>query len=169
MTPSIYITYNKKSNNHIEESTALRLQTLSNLYGLNVILPYRPDLAFNRDSESANRITNSSYVVVFSMTPLTTRLQNEIKFAVARGKPIIIVYDKNNGKNIYHNERKIKEVSLDTKKPEDTISEIAEYLNTATKFKNNQVSRDQENGVGIALIGIGLGLLALSLIANNDK
>ncbi len=168
MHSSIYITYNKNNKKHIEESTALRLQTLSNLYGINVLLPYRPDILFSNDFETENRINKSSCVVVLSMSKLTKRLRDEIQFAKLINKPIIIIYDKKLGKNINNINDNIKEIYLDSKNTEQSLIEISKYLKMKLTNVNMHKKKTQESDLGVALLGIGLGLLVLSLISENE-
>ncbi len=182
MTGKIYITFNSNNKTHIEESTALRLQTLSNLYGISVNLPYKATLNFEDDIESKNRIQKSDYVVVLSMTNLSPRLKSEIDYSINQNKPIIIIYDKAKGKNLkLLNQKNIKEVELDAYNSEDTLNSIADYLanqSPATKKQSSNtkiVKSSKANGesigvaFGIALLGIGLGLLALALLSSDEK
>ncbi len=168
MNPSIYITYNKNNKKHVEESTALRLQTLSNLYGINVLLPYRPDIAFSKDSETEIRISKSACVVVFSMSKLTKRLKDEIQNALSKAKPIIIIYDKKIGKTISHNNDNIKEIFLDSNNSDESLHEISKYLKSKFNRSQKNIENSNDSNLGVALLGIGLGLLVLSLISDND-
>lgn len=189
MTGKIYITYNSSNKTQVEESTALRLQTLSNLYGISVYLPFRASLKFESDLESKNRIKTSDYVVVLSMTSLSARLKEEINFSIKEKKPIIVIYDKAKGKNIkFLNNDNIKEVTLDAYNSEETLHNIAQYLldelesksvavkipskkatTQITKKTSTSSSKNEQAGLGIALLGIGLGLLSLALLSNDEK
>lgn len=189
MAGKIYITFNSSNKTQIEESTALRLQTLSNLYGINVNLPYRANLKFDLDSESKTRIKCSDYVIVLSMTNLSPRLKEEIDFSISEKKPIIVIYNEAKGKNIkFLNKHNIKEVSLDAYNSEETLHKIAQYLQKELKSKSIATKlpakktitptlkkatspsiKNEDAGLGIALLGIGLGLLSLALLSNDEK
>jgi hypothetical protein len=165
----IYITYNSANKTHIEESTALRLQTLSSLYGINVSLPHRATLKFEKDFESQNRIQTADYIVVFSLTTLSLRLKDEIAFAKKLQKPIIIIYDKLNPISILKSP-KIKFVELDKYNSDGTLRSVTEFLQKELQKKNKPTIKEKEDtGLGVALLGIGLGLLALALISENGK
>lgn len=70
MYENIFLTYNKDS--IFGQNTALRLQTISNLYGLSVSLPSR---IVNNGVEISNstqeRISNAAIIVAFGLENLT--------------------------------------------------------------------------------------------------
>jgi hypothetical protein len=176
MSGRIFITYNPNGHSQIEESTALRMQTLSNLYGIGVDLPYRLDGRNSIDDETVRRINNSDYIVAFSLEELSPRLKSELDYAIKINKPIVIIYDSQKGQNIsYPKGINISEVFLDIYNPEDTIAKVAEYLHGQIYSKSPQTqvyTRDNPkitNGVGIALLAIGVGLLTAALISSNGK
>jgi hypothetical protein len=163
MTKSIFITYNNDS--QPEESTALRLQTISNLYGLNVSLPYRLRNATGLSTETQIRIDESSFIVAFCLDGLTKLLKEELNYAISQNKPLIIIYDREKGKKInFKDNVNVKEVFVDFTKTDEALHNIADFLRTSlattnTKKKTKK-TQNEDSGLGIALLGIGLGLLA---------
>ncbi len=163
MTKSIFISYNH--NSQPEESTALRLQTISNLYGLSVSLPYRLRNTSSITNETQTRIENSSFVVAFCVDGLTKLLKEELSYAISKKKPLIVIYDSAKGKKInFKDNVNVKEVFVDFTKTDDALHKIAEFLRTSlaasTTKKTTKKTQNEDSGLGIALLGIGLGLLA---------
>jgi hypothetical protein len=172
MTKSIFISYNH--NSQPEESTALRLQTISNLYGLSVSLPYRLRNISNISSETKTRIENSSFVVAFCIDGLTKLLNEELSFAISKNKPLIVIYDNAKGKKInFKDNVNVKEVFVDFTKTDDALHKIAEFLRTSLSKtyvkKTTQKTQNEDSGLGIALLGIGLGLLAAWSLSKENR
>lgn len=170
MSRSIFITYNPKS--VTEESTALRLQTISNLYGLNVMLPYRLG-AGDVSMETLRRIKESSFVVSLCLVKLSKQQNVELQAANKLKKSIVIIYDKSKGKQEnFKGHTNIKEVSVDFSKTDDALHEIASFLRNRFKVsKTRKVSKKQQeedSGLGVALLGIGLGLLAVWALSKDE-
>ncbi|MDI7226831.1 hypothetical protein, partial [Leptospira santarosai] len=89
---SLFVTFNR--NTRPEESTALRLQTISQLYGLRVELPYRVDsLRPFITEETKKRIDRSLGIVCISLVNPTEELLSEVNYANEQNKIIIHIYD----------------------------------------------------------------------------
>jgi len=158
---NIFITYNSMS--EVEESTALRLQTLSNLYGFSVSLPYRTKLTSTANNETKLRIRNAQFVLAFCLNRLTKTLKEELKYSKSINKPIIIIYDKKRGKRVKFGDNiNVKEIFIDFHNTDKALHQIAEFLKNVSGR-----ARTTESSLGVALIGIGLGLLALHVLSNN--
>ena len=153
----VFITYNK--NSEIGENTALRMQTLSNLYGYSVLLPYRLHNA-NISVETKKRIDNSRFILAFSINGFSPTLKNELDYALKKSKPIIVIYDYKEGRTInFPNNADVKEVSIDYYNTNEALHQISEFLDS--KFTDIELkNKNTENAIGVALVGIGLGLLA---------
>lgn len=154
---NIFITYNKSS--EVEENTALRMQTLSSLYGLTVNLPFRLQ-SQDISSETKKRITNSRFVLAFSIDDFTDTLRQDLDFALTENKPIIVIYDTNKGRNInFPNNANVEEVFIDYYNTDDALHQISKFLKARfVELDKNQ--KKNENALGIALVAVGLGLLA---------
>lgn len=167
---SIYVTYNPGEQS--EESTALRLQTISNLYEIDVILPYRV-YRFKRDKgllETQVRIKRSRVVVAFCLNKLSNVMREELKYAIELNKPIIVIYDKNKGKIIrFKNYGNVKEIFLDFSEMDEALHEIAKFLreklsvgkNVRKSVQKSDSRLNTENDAITALLGVGLGLLTI--------
>ncbi|MBI5913963.1 MAG: hypothetical protein HY842_01185 [Bacteroidetes bacterium] len=165
MYKSIFITYNQNST--FGQNTALRLQTISNLYGLSVFLPARLlNQSTGITKETERRINQSSIVAAFGLENLTLQMQAELSYAIARKKPIIVIYDKGIGRTVdfgeYKNKQEIHTDFLDT---ENALHEIARFLG-GLPAKNTTSKKDI--GVAEALLGVGLGLLALWALSKSE-
>lgn len=167
MYKNIFLTYNRNSS--FGQNTALRLQTISNLYGLSVFLPAR---AVNNGAaisqETRNRISNASIIVALGLEQLTPIMQSELEFASQlTNKPIVIINDSRVGQTIdFGNNQNVRHVDIDFLDTDEALKEIAEFLEKLPT-KNNK--EKNEIGLGIALIGVGLGLLALWALSKDDE
>jgi hypothetical protein len=163
MESDIFVCYNP--NAQPEESTALRLQTISNLYGLKVSLPSRQTSANGISQETKLRIDNSRFVVAFCLESLSYLLTEELNYAILKQKPIVVIYDVDAGKKINFKEvGDVKEVFVDFSQTDDVIHEIADFLRAKLKLSQTQSelqqTRNNNTGLSIAVLGIGIGLLA---------
>jgi len=170
MTNNIFITYSPIS--QAEESTALRLQTISNLYGLSVALPYRQLNNTSINFETKNRIDNSTFVVAFCVEGLTEFVKAELDYAISKKKPIIVIYDVAQGETLnFNSNANINEVFVDFNKTDEALHNIADFIRSKiglTKIKPTQ-KPNNESGLGVALLGIGLGLLAAWALSKENK
>ena len=165
---NVFVTYNK--NSEIGENTALRLQTLSSLYGFNVNLPYRINETVN--SETKNRIDKASFVLCFSPDNfLSKNLIAELSYADKINKPIVIAFDKNylqpkipvSGKNV-------KFFSVNFYDIDSSINQIASFLEEA--LKNGKVKNNTQNsndGLAKVLVTLGIGLLAAWALSSKEN
>lgn len=162
MSAPVFITYNPKS--EIAERTALRLQTISNLYGFTVHLPYRPS-AQNITTESKVRIDKSQFIVAFSLEKPSAKMQADITYAITKGKPIVVVY-KSGERNKLNLPKGSKEIELDFNDPSAAQHELAEYI---SGLKNRTKTQKKDSGLGIALVTVGIALLAAWALSEDEK
>jgi hypothetical protein len=155
---TIFVTYNPR--NDFEQTLAIRLQTLGAIHGFNMLLPDRFGGKPLVSQETEYRIKSADYFVLFSTSPLTSTVQEEIRVAYQHLKDksrIIIVYDR--VKNLHHG-LNCTEVYIDSSK--STAQEILQQ--TISSIQENQArktKKDAQNTLGAFLL-IGLGLLALN-------
>ncbi len=180
----VFVTFNP--NSEVEERTALRLQTIANLYGVEVLLPYRR-ISNKLSSETKNRIDRSRIVIAFSGSKLTSHLKQELIYAKSQNKTIVVIYNTSIGKNlIFKDYEKVQEFYLDYDNTDRTLHEIAQFLrdkadnlkrgkskpNSAATRGSRKKVQATESGALTALLSIGLGLLAfwaLSKALKDDK
>ena len=156
MDETIFITYNPKSS--VEENTALRLQTISYLYGLSIDLPYRLGRK-HLPTETQVRIKRATFVVAFCLSKLTPQLKKELEYAISLKKPIIVIYDSKIGKTIhFKNVLNVNEVFVDFNNTDTALHNIAEFMRKYSKTKEKE---NENTSLGIGLITVGLGLLTL--------
>ena len=164
---NVFVTYNK--NSEIGENTALRLQTLSSLYGFNVDLPYRINNTIN--SETKNRISKASFVLCFSPDDFTSdNLTNELAYADQINKPIVIAFDKNYSKPMIPvSGKNVKFFPIDFYDIDNSINEIARFLEKTLKTKSVRNNTQNSNG-GLAkvLVTLGIGLLAAWVLSSKE-
>lgn len=166
MYENIFLTYNKDS--IFGQNTALRLQTISNLYGLSVSLPSR---IVNNGVEISNstqeRISNAAIIVAFGLENLTPLMESELAFAMLTNKPIVIINDKNIGQTIkIENSNNVHQVAVDFL---DTDAALHDIVNFLERLPTKNKKEKNEIGLGSALIGIGLGLLALWALSRENE
>lgn len=162
---TLYTTYNPQ--NDIEQSTALRMQTIASLYNITVELPAR---AYTKENvlslETTQRIERCGFVLALSLNKMSATIRAELQHAVSQNKPIIVIYDKKVGKTIdFKNYAHVKEVYIDFNNTEIALREIADFLqkDSVTPAHTHNVLTKNDSALGIALgvINIVLGLLAL--------
>jgi hypothetical protein len=159
MNPAtIFVTYNPR--NDFEQTLAIRLQTLGAIHGFNMLLPDRFGGKPLVSQETEYRIRSADYFVLFSTSPLTPVVQEEIKVAFQHLKDksrIIIVYDR--VRNLHH-ELNCTEVYIDSSK--STAQEILQQtINSIQENQARKSKKDAQTALGAFLL-IGLGLLALN-------
>lgn len=160
---SVFMTFNPKSIE--EESTALRLQTISHLYGMTVELPMRTKTN-SVSFETHKRIKRANWIVTFPFQNLSPIVRKELNEAIKLGKPVIVVYDEKIGKTINFGKYKnVKELTFDfdQKSTDSVLHDVADFMRT------NEPKTEEKPSIplGVALIGIGLSLLALFAIAED--
>lgn len=153
---NLFVTFNK--NSEIGENTALRLQTLSNLYGFSVLLPYRN--SHNISSETKSRINNSKFVLSFCIDNFSEALQQDLEYAVAKNKPIVVIYDHNQPKKIdFNGKSNVKEVFIDYSNIDENLHDISGFVKEQFEEIKSNEKEKLISGIGVVVL-IGLGLLA---------
>jgi len=160
---NILITYN--SNSEVEENTALRMQTLSNLYGYTVLLPYRINSTVI-SGETKTRIGNSRFVLAFCLDAFSEILKQDLDYALTQNKPIIVIYDETKGRKInFPNNSNVREVFIDYYHTDEALHEISTFI--GSKFtEEEQKQKKAETALGTALVAVGLGLLTYWAFSN---
>ncbi|MDX2284240.1 MAG: hypothetical protein NW241_08760 [Bacteroidia bacterium] len=154
---SLFLTYNEGS--QAGKNTALRMQAIASLYGMQVVLPARLGRSSTLDEETAQRIQNSAFVVSFGLEALSPHMQQELAFAMGQQKPIVMLYDPAAGKTVrFGTYRQVTEVPIDYQNTDRTLHEVAEFLNG---YYQTRPKEQDQSGTGVALLGVALGLLAL--------
>jgi hypothetical protein len=159
----------------VEQSTALRLQTIATLYGLRVELPDRIGPAAKANTRE--RIARASYVVAFPLQGLSSVVKEELEYAASIGKTILVVYEKRIGSRVKFKEyprARYWPIDFDGEPTDKVLSEIAQFI------KSDQVqppksslgekhNADTGSNALLAFLGIGLGILALAAILDDDS
>ncbi len=160
---TIFITYNPNSN--FEQTLAIRLHTIGASSGFMMYLPDRYNSNKILDEETKFRIKKADYVVMFSISPLSNIVKQEIEYAysVLKDKSkIIVIYDKLHGKNLTgiittH----FTPIYID-KFDQEQDKVLNQIISTVQSKENLKIKKEKENSNALAaLFGIGLGLLIL--------
>jgi hypothetical protein len=161
---TIFITYNPDS--AFEQTLAIRLHTIGASNGFLMYLPDRYNSSTVLDDETKSRISKADYVVMFSISPLSKIVKQEIEFAFKRlndKSKIIVVYDKEKGKNLKGDVvNHFSPIYMDkyNGNPDEALHDILKTIRG--KEVNSKIKNDKENSQALlALMGIGLGLLIL--------
>ncbi len=156
MSTTLFISYNP--NSEIEQSIALRLQTLASLQNVSVLLPDRHGATRLKESTKA-RIKEASAFVVFSTASLSKTVKEEIEYARSLRKNVVVVYDVK--KNVSSRLEGVTEVSanFERESPDAILKKILERV----AFKS-----DNQNAFA-ALILFGLGMLLLWAMSDDKK
>ena len=100
-TTTIFVTYNP--NSILEETLAVRLHSIGVSGGLRMFLPDRYNSQTVIEEETKIRISKSQYFVMFSTTPLSNIVKQEIEYAsqyIHDISRVIVIYDREKGKNL---------------------------------------------------------------------
>lgn len=164
---SIYISYNP--DNAMEQNTALRMQTISSLYGISVELPARINTN-SLSTETKNRIIRGSFILAISLYQMSEALKKELSFAMQQKKPIIVIYDAQIGKTIeFNGYSNVQEIHIDFNNTEPSLHQIAQFLQKQPALQPpKQEEKDNSMGVALGVVAIGLGLLALWGLAKDE-
>jgi len=164
MYKNIFLNYNQGS--AFGQNTALRLQTISNLYGLSVSLPARMVNGGEIISHiSKERLSAASIVVAFGLEAPTNVMIEELKYAIQLQKPIVFIYDESTGNTInFDNYDKVQIAEINYLDTDDAIHTVAEFLEKLPESQKHK----KETSLNTALIGVGLGLLALWALNKKD-
>lgn len=159
MSNSIFLTYNP--NNPIEEATALRMQTLANIYGYKISLPDRYGLVGSKiKSSTIERIENSDIVIAFCLNKLSPFLKTELIESTKKNKLVILIHDKNKDKSVkFKDYANVEEYFLDFKNnnTDEQLKEIANDLRK--KFNTKKENNKELITAGIAVAGLAISLL----------
>jgi hypothetical protein len=167
---SIFLTYNPKVT--LEQSTALRLQTIANLYGLRVELPDR--MGASAVESTQQRISRAAYVVAIALKPIAPAVKEELNYAAQLGKTIIIIYDEHASKTVnFRNNTNVIQTPINFNSPdiEQVLHKVSSFI-AEQQTKNTDIKGADNNDADkslIALLGIALGALALAAIFSKDK
>ena len=162
---SLFLTYNQ--NVEIEQSTALRLQTLSHLYQMEVLLPARFGQVHSPSPETKRRIDASNFIVAFSLFSMQAELQAELNYAMQKDKKILVFYDAQGQRTIdFGSYRSVKEIFINFSEHHLALNQVAEFIKQEAELVKAKQAGFKE-GLILGLIGAGLGLL--SLWAANQK
>ncbi|MDI7164132.1 hypothetical protein [Leptospira santarosai] len=154
----IFISFNP--NIRVEESTALRLQTISKLYGLEIDLPYRLDSYEDSilTEETKRRIKLSKIFVCYSSADQSKAVTSEIEYALEQGKILIRLFSEN--AEVNHllpvvNQVYSQKLELSQNNITQTLIEISTFL------ENNPGEIQKYSGVVTAALMIYFGMIAL--------
>ncbi|HTB07234.1 MAG TPA: hypothetical protein VK806_09800 [Bacteroidia bacterium] len=174
---TIFITYNPKS--EAERTLATRLHTIGVASGFKMYLPDRFNSEAILSEETKIRISQSNYVVLFSISPLSSVVKQEIDYAfnyLNDKSKIIVIYDKHKGKNLkgditnhftafYHDDQTqdalLKEL-LETITHKEQVEASKKQSERIQELQKDIDKRKKENAALLGLLGVGLGLLILS-------
>lgn len=166
MQNSIFITYNPDSEN--EKSIAIDLFRKGRQNGYFIYLPERNFINKLTTQTKAN-IDSSNWFVIFSTSPLSGTVREEIEHAFKSKKDnqIIVIYSNRNGKNINFQGRNPVEMYIN------------DYdLNSIEKFKIDLFERisskikpqDKEGLSGLEiLLGVGAAILLLGALTSDKN
>jgi len=173
--PTIFITYNPRV--AIEETLAVRLQTIGAVNGFDALLPDRFSGKKFVSEETARRIKTSDYFVLFLTGQISEMVKEEIDIAFKHlGDPsrIIVIYDQENSNNLAELEQS-HEATLVPFNPDNEQADaiVKKVMDEITKAEE---ATEQEKPLGndrvkkglFAFLAIGLGLLILALLFDRD-
>jgi hypothetical protein len=160
--PSAFISYNP--NSEIEQTLAVRLYTIGAVHGFKMLLPDRQNFNKNVTAETKSRILLSDYFILFSTTPLSNTVLEEIKIASSKlhnRARILVIYDIGVGKNL-RGATNFIEVYVDRTWPiEKIIDQIISTIKVVQSKKNGEGGLLQALG---PILLTGAALFALSTI-----
>lgn len=174
MPKNLFITFNP--NEHTEQNTALRLQTIAHLYQISVELPTRMGVRGSQPSEETQaRIQRAGIVLAICLEKMSPLLRNELTYAMQQQKTIVVLYNKINGERIdFGDYQHVREVHIDFEQTDKSLQEVAAFLQSELHKKAKaeaaaEAKKAQEqNAMILGLVGIGLGLLALWAFTSED-
>ncbi len=160
-TPTIFITYNPGVPQ--EETLAVRLQTIASINGFESFLPDRYGKTINDDT--IHRINSSDYFVIFATGRISKLVESEMNFAFEHlndPQKIFVIYDQSSVRNLPINTQEATLIPFDVRNEsvDQVINKIVQKLSSDKRKKK---VKEEENGL-LALLGIGLGLLALATL-----
>lgn len=169
--PTVFVTYNP--GNDFEQTLAVRLHTIGAVHGFNMLMPDRFSNHAVLNSETVFRIKSSDYFIVFSTSPLTPIVLNEVRTAFTHLKDkskVLIIYNK--VKNLKHVEN-CTEVYIDAGKdsPQVILEKLIQEIKQSQKaVKKRTVTKNNDTATVLGgILLIGLGLLTLDSLFNGKK
>ena len=170
---TIFITYNP--NAQVEQTLAIRLHTIGAVNGFKMHLPDRYNSSSTLDVETKRRIDESDWLVIFSTHALSKIVKQEIEYAFQRlhdKSKIIVIYNSASGKNLTGDiTANFTEIYFDPfKKTTDEVTrEVLQTIFMGEQTKQIVIleKQNQSKNELIALLGIGLGLFALSALTQD--
>lgn len=145
------------------------MQTISNLYGISVELPFRINLtSSNIHPETANRIARADFVICISLRHPSEVLKSELVAALNKKTPIVIIFDSGTGNPLPGlKDENIFQVGIDFRKnnQDDILHNVAIFLKDHIAKKKTESATK----TGLAILGVALGLLFLNEIASGDE
>ncbi|WP_249262265.1 hypothetical protein [Leptospira alexanderi] len=155
----MFVTFNRHT--RPDESTALRLQTISNLFGVSVELPFRFEQRAITD-ETKRRIDRSNVVFCFSSAYPDEEVFAEIKCALENNKIVILLHNSNVQFCFAH----VNLFKLGVDFSADLCSNILHQIN---KFLVSKFGSEYNRlSVLNALLGISVGMLTLSYFEDEE-
>lgn len=175
---TIFVTYNP--NSEFEQTLAVRLHTIGVASGFRMYLPDRFNSERLLDEETQSRINRSDYVVMFSTSPLSSIVKQEIDYAynILNDKSkIIVVYDRQRGKNLtgeITNHFTAFYLDQFNRKQDQILTQIINTIQNKEIFNQSKqiakLEKEKANSQALAaLFGIGLGLLILGSAASSKE
>lgn len=150
----MFVTFNRHTSP--EEPTALRLQTISKLYYVEIELPFRFEQPGITD-ETKKRIDQSSVVFCFSSVDPDEEVLSEIKYALENDKIVIHIFDSKIPVPVFSHSNLFRmSVDFSTEFCSNVLGKISRFLVSKFGSEFNRLN------VLNALIGIHVGLLSLS-------
>lgn len=150
----IFVTFNRDK--RPEQSTALRLQTISNLYDLKVELPYRFDQVKPvATEETKKRIDRSILVFCISLGAPTKELLSELEYATEQRKAVVCIHGLKSSKLNFDSINFLKIQFEENKTNYITVMKQIE------KFLRRRLPANTLNKI-YSTLGIALGMLFLS-------
>jgi len=165
MQNNIFITYNPTSLK--EETLANDLYNKGRQNGFFIYLPER-NSSRKISSKTKFNIDSSKWFVIFSTSPLSETVTEEINYALQKktDSEVIVIYSSHNGKNINFPDRNPIEMFID------------DYnLNSIEKFKNDlfekistkkQAKKESVSALEV-ILGIGAAVLLIGALVGGKK
>jgi hypothetical protein len=148
----------------IEMAVAWRLQTLAAAHGLTMRVPHPVDRKRGLTTAVRQMVDASELVVGFYTGKLTQPVVDEIRYAIDRGKPVLLVIEE--GVALLPSFRGLPHVTFRPEQdPGQTVSDIVGFLK---KYRTRFGLKQQESQALGALLGLGLILLLLWLATKSD-
>ncbi|WP_235596366.1 hypothetical protein [Leptospira weilii] len=156
----MFVTFNRHTSP--EEFTALRLQTISNLYYAPIELPFRFEQRAITD-ETKTRIDRSNVVFCFSSVDPDEEVLAEIKYALEKNKIVIFIHNSNIQMPVFSHSNLFRlSVDFSSELCSNVLNQIGRFLVSKLGRNFNRLN------VLNALIGIHVGMLSLSYFEDDD-